>query len=254
MAILPVIQPAIVRGIANVIGYNSNEGDVPGPVPPGPQGFKIPAITAGSPVTQAFKTASGNVVVRIAAKNATAVAQNITATYGGAAMTRLDCPGLTSQVNGDYLVAFVIRGAAPGTADIVLTAGAGSSVVNCMVRVGDITVLPADWQGNITGYANSPLSTSYEVDTNLLTASPGNNVIGNMAMWTEVAASPIQLDMDDRTASEFEQWNDYYGDVAARFGYQDDAPADTSLYVYFANGGNRRGGAMMLFELKGATV
>jgi len=248
-----LVYPLVLPINTQLVDVQPFEGSVAPPTPPQPLGMTAAALNNATPFTVNYRTVSGNVVVRFAGRNAAAVAQNLSATYGGVAMTRVDQPSPSVALNDAWLVAFVIRGASAGAADLVISAAAGSSLVDCIIRIGDISVLPADWQGAVSGYGGA---FSYELDDDISPVSPGNNVLASISAWSDARAYPIGLEIDSRD-EETEQWNTSFGEMAARFGYLDDAGNNLGLYVFWTNnfsGINMRGGAMFLFELKGATV
>lgn len=207
------------------------------PVPPGPDDRLVQADDGLVSLTIPYTSVTGNVIVRIFARNNAASQPDIDVTWNGDAM---DAAGLMADTTVGHPVCamFVKRGGFIGTGNIVITCAAGSAG-RAAVRVGDVQAIDASYLG-VTG---GEISNNYYYEAQLdgRVANSGYAVISGTVTSTGYAFS-ADGDIDI-------QWNAQADYVSAMFGVSFRPTNVDDYFVSYPEIGQL--GATLVVELKG---
>jgi len=163
------------------------------PGPPGPLDRTADAISSGAPFTTAYTSATGAMVVRVAAITTTTAAPNFSATWNGVALTK--AAEAHDGVAGSPAVAiFVMKGGLVGSANIVVSCT--NAVAAACIRLGDITTYD-------TVGATSQAFTAADllIDISITPQLPGGSDLAQVAAWNTSDGYAISQYYDGITQS-----------------------------------------------------
>lgn len=176
------------------------------PQPPGPNDLLVPAPDGFVSLTTPHTSATGNIIVRVFARNNAASSPNLQATWNGVAMTK--CGQIdNAQVGGPVCAIFAIRAGATGTNNIAVTCASGSAGSGAL-RIGSVSQL-----GNpFLGVTDGDVTNNYYYEAVMNGRVAGSNIT-LVAGCVSANASPFSADPDIT-----QQWNASAAYMSAFFG------------------------------------